>query len=336
MQMTDQPNDNINVPVRVAAQTGSQPSLSDTDQHHLDNYEGRLQLVRDRVGGVARGYDTGFYLFGEGGLGKSYVVLRELERLKADIAIYNSRMTGRGLYNALERFPSSIHVLEDMEAITRDRGAQGVLRSALWAQHKEGAKGPLERLVTWTTYKMEHSFIFTGGIIMIGNKPFGDLPELNAIKTRIGVMHLQASAYELRALMRSIAQKGYEHDGKQMTPEECSEVCEYLIAESLQHRRALDLRLLVNSFHDYLQWIEGDALCHWRDQVASRIRERLTTFHEPVSRKSREERKQEEQGIVREVLAATPDQQERYRLWKERTDKSESALYRRMAEMQIA
>ena len=54
-------------------------------------------------------------------------------------------MTGRGLYNALEKFPDSFHVLEDMEQITRDRGAQGVLRSALWGQRREGGKGPMER-----------------------------------------------------------------------------------------------------------------------------------------------------------------------------------------------
>jgi hypothetical protein len=91
--------------------------------------------------------------------------------------------------NAIERFPDSIHVLEDMEQITRDRGAQGVLRSALWGQRVDGDRGPQERLVTWSTYRMEHSCLFTGKIIMIANKPLADLPELNAIKTRIASMH---------------------------------------------------------------------------------------------------------------------------------------------------
>ena len=44
----------------------------------------------------------------------------------------------------------------------------------------------MERLVTWSTYKMEHSFIFTGGLIMISNKPLADLPELNAVPAHPG------------------------------------------------------------------------------------------------------------------------------------------------------
>src|SRR5437867_3974952 len=103
-------------------------ALSARDRAHLATLETKLQLVRDYVGQVAGGYTTGLYLFGEGGIGKSFTVLQELDRLKADYKLFNSRMTGRGLYNALEKFPDSVHVLEDMEQITRDRGAQGVLR----------------------------------------------------------------------------------------------------------------------------------------------------------------------------------------------------------------
>src|SRR4051812_30873638 len=51
------------------------------DQSHLEQYEGKLQLVRDYVRGVALGYSAGFYLHGAGGISKSFTVLGELERL---------------------------------------------------------------------------------------------------------------------------------------------------------------------------------------------------------------------------------------------------------------
>jgi hypothetical protein len=35
-----------------------------------------------------------------------------------------------------------------------------------------------------------------------------------------------------------------------------------------------------------------------------------------------------------EIQATTSDRAERYRLWRERTGKSEAALYRRLAELQ--
>jgi hypothetical protein len=44
--------------------------LSPTDRIHLDNLEGKLQIIRDRIRSIARGYRNGLYLWGEGGIGK--------------------------------------------------------------------------------------------------------------------------------------------------------------------------------------------------------------------------------------------------------------------------
>jgi hypothetical protein len=155
-------------------------------------------------------------------------------------------MTGRGLHNQLEKYPDAVHVLEDLEQIMRDRGAQGVLRSALWCQRPAGGKGSMERLVTWTTFKMEHFFYFTGGIVMVSNRPLEDLPELNAVRTRIAVRHRQPSDPELRALMRSVSLKGFEHEGKRLHPAKCQEICEFIIEQSVALHKNLDMRLLID------------------------------------------------------------------------------------------
>jgi hypothetical protein len=312
---------------------GPDLALSDVDKEHLAALETKFQLVRDYVTEVAGGYTTGLYLFGEGGIGKSYTVIRELDRLKSDYKLFNSRMTGRGLYNSLERFPDSIHVLEDMEQLFRDRGAVGVLRSALWGQRRDGGKGPMERTVTWSTWVMEHAFVFTGGIIMIANRPLADLPELQALKTRIACMHLRASDGELTALMRSIAARGYEHRGRVLAPAECWEICEFIVEQSRSLHRAVDMRLLVNGFMDYASWQEGDAGCHWRDLLATRLKERPITFAVPPDLGTRADRKRRELAIAREIVETTTDRHERLRLWAERTGKSEPTLYRRLAEI---
>lgn len=309
--------------------------LSAEDRTHLADLEQHLQLVRDRTSGVATGYATGFFLHGEGGVGKSYTVLQELERLKANYKIFNSRMTGRGLYNALEKFPDAVHVLEDMEQLAHDRGAQGVLRSALWGQRRS-EHGPQERLVTWTTHRMEHSFYFTGGIIMISNRPLADLPELRAVRTRISCLQFQPSEQQLRALMRRISLDGYAHEDAWLAPEQCSDVCEYVIAASIAMRRQLDMRALVSSFRDYLQWEDGSAGCHWHDLVTARLQERVIAFQREVTVGGRAFRKAQEQAIAREVANATSDRDERLRLWRERTGKSEQSLYRRLQEAEPA
>lgn len=307
--------------------------LSTTELDHLAGLETKLQLARDYVGEVVHGYTTGLYLYGEGGIGKSFTVFQELDRLNADYKPFNSRMTGRGLFNALEKFPDSIHVLEDMEQIMHDRGAQGVLRSALWGQRKVESGGRMERPVTWSTYKKEHTFIFTGGIILISNRPLADLPELQALKTRIACLHLAATDSQLIALMRSVSMKGFRHLDQSMTPAECLSVCEFIIKESRSLHRSLDMRLLVNAFADYLAWQEGDAGCHWKDMVASRLKERPTTFEVKPDLGTRADRKRRDQEIAREIAESTDNRMERARLWAARTGKSEPTLYRRLADL---
>jgi hypothetical protein len=178
-------------------------------------------------------------------------------------------MSGRGLFQALAEYPNTIHILEDMERVISDKDAQGVLRSALWSQRDEDGK--LKRVVTWGTSRGIESIVFTGGIIMLSNRPLTDMPELRAIRTRISHLHLQATDQEIAALMRKIACKGFQHGEQSMTTDECQTICEYLIAESQTKLAQLDLRLLDNAFRDYLQWREGHSATHWQTLVATRL-----------------------------------------------------------------
>ena len=161
--------------------------VSEANREGLASIDRKLRLIDDRVAAVVRGYQTGLYLCGAGGLGKSYSVYRQLQLLEIDFRAFNSRMTALGLFQALAKAPDNIHVLEDMERIVHDRDAQGVLRSALWSQ------GDRERVVTWTTSAGEQRVTFRGGIIMLANRPLGDLPELRALASRIAVHKLEVS-----------------------------------------------------------------------------------------------------------------------------------------------
>jgi hypothetical protein len=289
----------------------------------LGELDSKMAVVRDRTRSVVLGYTTGFYLYGDGGVGKSYAVLSELDKLEANYKVYNSRMTGRGLFDALCEFPDSIHVLEDMEALFDDRMAQGVLRSALWGQVKDGK--PL-RGVTWRSHKNDLRFQFNGGVIIISNRPLSDLPELNAIATRINPTQLQVSDQEAGALMKHIASKGHQTGDRNLTPEACCEVAEFIIGEANSANRRLDLRLLVNSFGDRLQFEQNMTEAHWKELVASRMQERVCE-----TRRSRAAQVGDERQIAR--LIKDLPRNERTVKWKELTNKSEAALYRRMAEI---
>ncbi len=309
------------------------PKLEPRDQRHLESLQRKFQLVRDYVGAVATGRATGAYVHGPGGCGKSYTIITELDRLEVPYRLFNSRMTGRGLYNSLEEAPDEIHLLEDMEQLFRDSGARGVLRSALWGSPRKGKPGPVERPVTWCTYKMTHEFVFTGGIVMTANRPFPELPELEAIKTRIAYTQLTATDLEMTALMRHVAAKGYVHGVDEMSPEECGEVCEHIIRECRGLNRAIDMRMLINGFADYIQWRECLSGCEWKDVVAARIKQRPTVLQRTQSLGERAARKQRELEIAAAIDAETSDRATRRDRWVEQTGKSEQTLYRRLQEL---
>src|SRR5262245_23684247 len=293
--------------------------------------ERKLQLVRDRVAAVVHGYAHGMYIFGSGGLGKSFTVIQHLDALQANYTLFNSRMTAKGLFRALQQAPDAIHVLEDMERLVMDRDAQGVLRSALWAQPGK------ERVVTWTTGSADgkEQFSFRGGIIVLANRPLADLPELEALATRIILLRLEVTDAELRAQMCDLASQGFQRGGKPaLEPLKCREVAAYLIQECRAAGCPLDLRLLHSSYEDYLQW-EGDhASCHWQDLVTSRVRETAHHFRHEVTTLPREERKRLRRVIVREILQQTADPDEQLRLYRDRTGMSRADFFRRKGEVQ--
>ena len=197
------------------------------DQDALESLERKLQVIRDWVTGVAKNFKHGLFLHGSGGNGKSYTVLSQLRQLEVPYQLHNSRMTGKGLFLALKYAPDVIHVLEDMERLTKDADAQGVLRSAMWAQPRH------ERVVTWTTATDgPDRFVFRGGLILISNRPLADLPELRAMATRIEVLRLEVTEAEQTARMHDLASRGYRQQDKTVIgPDECLEVTEHLLSE---------------------------------------------------------------------------------------------------------
>src|ERR1700733_3757483 len=114
------------------------------DEELLAALEHKLQLVRDRTRGVAEGYASGLYLWGDGGTSKSYTVEETLINLGKPYKLSNSRLTGKGLFQLLRDFPDVVHVLDDVETLFADKTSFGVLRSALWGQ--VGKNGRQERL----------------------------------------------------------------------------------------------------------------------------------------------------------------------------------------------
>lgn len=229
----------------------SRAALSQEDARHLIEVEKKFQLIRDLVASVATGRSTGLYLFGRGGIGKTHTVVRELERLQVPFKPFNSRLTGKGLYNHFESYPGDVILIEDTKQLFRDSGAVGVLLSALGSEDpKQGERS--ERRVTWNTNHQEHAVTFTGGVIVTANRPFPAQPELEALKTRIDYVHLAVDDNEMMALLRSVSLAGYQAGRDIMDATETLAVCEHIIGACRGLGRSLDMRMLNKGFKHYL------------------------------------------------------------------------------------
>jgi hypothetical protein len=286
----------------------------------LRQLEEKTRVIRDFTRGVAKRYHNGFYLWGEGGISKSFIVEETLKNLGKRYQIRNSRITAKGLFELLRDHPDEMIVLEDVEPLFQERIAYGVLRAALWGQ--SGEDGVQERSVHWMIAGVREKVVFTGGILMTANCPLDDLPQGRALKTRLASVHFRPSDEELGALMRKLAARGYWLGTDYLSPQDCLEVVEEIIARSQRLDRRLDLRLMVNAFRDRLQFRNGDSDTDWQDLLESRM---AGLVHSSGTYKTRSERKANDLAIVRQ-LKGLP-RPERAEAWRKATGKSEKNFY---------
>jgi hypothetical protein len=307
----------------------SENLLSLEDQAALSKLHRKLHLLRDLATAVVKGFKAGLYLYGIGGIGKSYTVLDQLRRLEAPYVLWNARMTAKGLFLGLKQSPDAVHVLEDMERLTKDADAQGVLRSAMWAQPG------CERVVTWTNAtEGPQRFVFRGGLILISNRPMADMPELRALATRIEVHMLDATDAELTAMMRELASRGYRHQDKVVIgPQECLEVTEQLLQECRAAGCPLDLRLQQKCFQTYLQWESDWSSTDWRDLIAASVRAAAHHFRHEANTLPREARRSQRRNILREILSETKDVKQQEDQYRARAKGSRADFFRRKREI---
>ena len=309
-------------------------ALSNEDRGHLRSYEKTIRVLSDMVKTIVMAYSTGLLVYGPGGQSKTHTIDEELSHLKADAYWFNSHMTARGLFDTLKMAPNAICVLDDLETILRNPQAVGVLRSALWGKRPKNGRGLPERIVTWSTGNDKERIVFTGGIIMIGNRPPTKLPELSAVLTRIDGIELQFSDQQMAAKMRSLCSKRYRFNGSAMTATECRRVIDFLIEESLSLNRPLDMRLREKSFHDYMLSRDGKIKTDWKDLVRTRLRQRPTCAEEVAGAGSRAGQLEQQLQILKDVLATTEDLSEQIRLFNERAGKKgKTTFYRRLKKL---
>ncbi len=226
--------------------------LTPDEERALARLEEKYEDIRLLTELVATGASTGFYCYGWGGVGKSFNILKTLQDKGHKYQLLNTRLLAPGFAKALEKNNKGLFVIEDTENVFDDKPSLNLLRSALWGQRDEKT-GKMIRPITYTTGhdKWNFDFEFEGAIIATGNRPIGDILELQAIKTRIDVYKLETERDEVLAMGKKIALGGFRSDKGVLSPEKCLENFEYYKLH-LPSSKSPNLRILARAYSRYL------------------------------------------------------------------------------------
>jgi hypothetical protein len=265
----------------------------DHDQFLVQEFERKLQIIRDRVNSVAHLYHTAAYLVGRPGTSKTYTVKRELERQEVPWEYQNARMTPAGLYDFLAKHPEHVVVLDDIGTLFKNDQALQVFLAAL-----DGDPGK-PRLVTYKSKDKDEEFWFSGGIIAISNVALRHDPLARALGSRVTSLEHEPTDDEIAAYMRYLALRGY----KGVPADECLEVAEFVIEETRECDQRLDLRHLTKAWDDYRQYHDGRAETHWQELVRTSLRKMLS---DPVGPTSKQEEIELNRQRVRDLIEKYP------------------------------
>lgn len=278
---------------------------------------------------MARRQHTGFYLFGRPGTSKTYTVRTTLDGLGIPYEYHSGHLTPMGLFEVLAQYHDSVIVADDVSELLTSKIALQILLAALGNQpYATGA-----RIIKYKRQGRDETVRFTGGIILISNLELHSTSLLAALKSRLHYLRYDPSDEQIAALMRQISAQG--RTTPKLSPKECGEVAEFLIAESVRLGCRMDIRLLVDkAFADFAQHRNRNTETHWKDLVLATLEEQVMTLQYtrgPAA--TRKAVKSDEQQIIRDIVATCSTTAERLAAWREQTCKSELAFYRRLKEI---
>jgi hypothetical protein len=180
----------------------------------------RFAIMTDYVEMVAEKQLASTIVTGEGGLGKSFTVMRTLRACGLEdtdkylgakeigssfdgfrgYKVIKGYSTAKGLYRTLYEYRNQIVVFDDCDSILKDANAVNVLKAALDSYDV--------RIVSWNAESMmgdddlPRSFEFTGGVIFISNLPKYKVPQ--AIRSRAMCADVSMSRDEVIERMQVI------------------------------------------------------------------------------------------------------------------------------------
>lgn len=289
-----------------------------SDPAPIEALNRRIQRIRDRVKSVAFRYHTACYLVGRPGTSKTFTVMEELRQLGEPFAYRNARMTPMGLFDFIAERPEHVLVLDDIGTLFKNDQAMQILMAATSGDPSK------PRRVTYKSKDKQHDVEFSGGIIAISNVALRHDPLARAFGSRVVVLEHEPTDEEVATFMQHLAAKGHDD----LSPEECLEVAEFVIDETREHDRRLDLRHLTKAWQDFRQHRDGFTGCSWQELVRTSLQKTVCVEQEYLSKAERIELDRQR---VQEALSMFPNDRLKQM---EHSGLGKSTFYKRLAEIE--
>lgn len=318
------------------ARTGSElkqsveMARSQRDLEVLEDLDHTIAVIQDHVRGVAHGWNSGLYVYGRAGMGKTRLVIQTLEETGTPHHRISGHLTPLGLFEAMDAHHNQVLVLDDTRQLLRQPIALELLLAAL-GTNVDPSRPREVKYQRAERSGGEQTIFFSGGIIILSNSELDSDDAYDALASRIHVQRLDPTDEQVVAAIRRIASSGWQRPNKgvtlKATPQECQEVAEYTLGICQQLNRRPDLRIFCDkAIVHYLQYREGDSVHDWKTLVHSSIQ------GEPAQHLSKRQEEDRDRGIAVKILKSFRTRQEQIVEWGRITGQSQASYYRRLRE----
>jgi len=195
---------------------------------------------------VIKNHIKGLILFGEGGLGKSYLTLKTLKdnnlKVYDDYAYLKGYMTTLELYHFLYENRNKLIILDDINILDNENNLNLL-------------KGCLDDNNRWVSYsttseklKAPNQFLFNGKMILLLNCKPSTNPSLRAVETRVFNYEVGFDFKTKIKLMHELSKKEY----KGLSKEKRFEIVRFIKKNTSEGTINLNFRLLFQLYECYL------------------------------------------------------------------------------------
>jgi len=244
--------------IEQQARVNFEKSLKTLNFNETDSLKEKFKGLDNLTEVLTKSKLSGLICVGNGGIGKSYKILKKLNELKADFSYFTAFSTPLELYHTLYENNGKIIILDDVESLLDNSKCVSLLKNALW-----GATGTrvLNYKSTSELLKAPKQFEFTGKLIIITNKIGSDV-NLKALVSRVLFCDLKFDYPDILFMMNEISKNDYEG----LNQEQRNEVVNFIKENSNPCILDFNLRILIKSFEIYKN------MANWKEMVKDMLK----------------------------------------------------------------